>query len=133
MKPKDGRFGYEAAGNPVSPPLVFLHGLGGGARDWRGQLDFFSGRYRTIAWDMPGYGGSAPLPIVSIASLADTLQDFLQQAGATRPILVGHSIGGMIVQQLLAKSPGIASAVVLAQTSPAFGKPAGDCQKSFIG
>ena len=74
------------------------------ARRGRGaaQLDFFGGRYRAIAWDMPGYGGSAPLTAVSIASLADALRDFLQQLGATKPILVGHSIGGMIVQQLLA-------------------------------
>jgi 3-oxoadipate enol-lactonase len=114
------------------PPLVFLHGIGGAARAWRGQLDAFSDRYRTIAWDMPGYGGSAPLPTVTIASLADALQDFLQQVCATQPVIVGHSIGGMIVQQLLAKNPGIADAVVLAQTSPAFGKPDGDWQKSFI-
>jgi len=132
MKTSDLRFGYEAAGHPILPPLVFLHGIGGAARAWRGQLAAFSDRYRTIAWDMPGYGGSAALPNVSIAVLADALQDFLQQVGATKPILVGHSIGGMIVQQLLAKNPGIADAVVLAQTSPAFGKPDGDWQKSFI-
>jgi len=60
------------------------------------------------------------------------LRDFLQQPGVTKPILVGHSIGGMIVQQLLADNPGIARAVVLAQTSPAFGKPDGEWQKSFI-
>ena len=118
MKTSDGRFGYEAAGDPALPPLVFLHGIGGAARAWRGQLDFFGDRYRTIAWDMPGYGGSAPLPTVSIAALADALQDFLRQIGAIKPILVGHSIGGMIVQQLLAKNPDIAGAVVLAQTSP---------------
>ena len=41
-------------------------------------------------------------------------------------------IGGMIVQQLLGKHPGIASAIVLAQTSPAFGKPDGNWQKAFI-
>jgi 3-oxoadipate enol-lactonase len=132
MKTRDGRFGYEAAGDPSMPPLVFLHGIGGAARAWRGQLDAFSDRYRTIAWDMPGYGGSAPLSTVSIAALADALRDFLQQTGATKPILVGHSIGGMIVQQLLARNPDIAKAAVLAQTSPAFGKPDGDWQKSFI-
>ena len=81
---------------------------------------------------MPGYGGSAPLTVVNIGSLAVALQDFLQQVGATKPILVGHSIGGMIVQQLLAKSPDIATAIVLAQTSPAFGRPDGDWQKSFL-
>jgi 3-oxoadipate enol-lactonase len=132
MKTRDDRFGYEAAGDPSLPPLVFLHGIGGAARAWRGQLEFFRDRYRAIAWDMPGYGGSAPLPTVSIAALADALQDFLEQVDATKPILVGHSIGGMIVQQLLAKNPRIAAAVVLAQTSPAFGKPDGDWQKSFL-
>ncbi|SHL47232.1 3-oxoadipate enol-lactonase [Bradyrhizobium lablabi] len=132
MKTSDSRFSYEAAGNAASPPLVFLHGIGGAARAWRGQLETFSDRYRTIAWDMPGYGGSAPPAQFSIPGFADALQDFLQAVGATKPILVGHSIGGMIVQQLLAKNARIAAAVVLAQTSPAFGKPDGDWQKSFI-
>jgi 3-oxoadipate enol-lactonase len=132
MKTTDGRFAYEAAGDPASPPLVFLHGIGGAARAWRGQFDAFSGRYRAIAWDMPGYGGSAPLAAVSIVALADALQDFLRAVGAAKPILVGHSIGGMIVQQWLAKNPNAAAAVVLAQTSPAFGKPDGDWQKAFI-
>ena len=133
MTTRDGRFGYEAAGKPASPPLVFLHGIGGAARAWRGQIEAFGDRYRAMAWDMPGYGGSAPLPSVSIATLADALQDFLKEVGATRPILVGHSIGGMIVQQWLTKHPDVAAAVILAQTSPAFGKADGDWQKEFIG
>jgi 3-oxoadipate enol-lactonase len=133
MKTSDGRFGYEAAGDPATPPLVFLHGIGGAARAWRGQIEAFSDRYRAMAWDMPGYGGSAPLPAVSIATLADALHDFLRAVGAAKPILVGHSIGGMIVQQWLTKYPDAAGAIVLAQTSPAFGKADGDWQKEFIG
>ena len=132
MTTRDGRFGYEAAGAPELPALVFLHGIGGAARAWRGQLDYFQDRYRAIAWDMPGYGSSAPLPSVSIPALADALKDFLRQVGAVKPTLVGHSIGGMIVQQLLTHDPIIAESVVLAQTSPAFGKAGGDWQKEFI-
>lgn len=132
MKTKESRFSYEAAGDSALPALVFLHGIGGAARAWRGQLEAFGDRYHAIAWDMPGYGNSAPLASVSIASLAEALQEFLRQVGAIKPVLVGHSIGGMIVQQLLVKNPQIASAVVLAQTSPAFGKPDGEWQKSFI-
>src|SRR6185312_4435392 len=98
MKTRDGRFGYEATGDLGGTPLVFLHGIGGAARAWRRQLAAFSDRYRTIAWDMPGYGASQPLPAVSIAALADALQDFLHRIGAAKPVLVGHSIGGMIVQ-----------------------------------
>jgi len=129
---KDGRFGYEAAGDPGKTPLVFLHGIGGAARAWRGQIAAFGDRYRAVAWDMPGYGGSAPLASVSIATLADALQDFLQRIGVSRPVLVGHSIGGMIVQQWLTTHPRSATAVVLAQTSPAFGKADGGWQKQFI-
>ena len=132
LKTGDGRFTFEAAGDASKIPLGFLHGSGGAARAWRGQLGAFGDRYRAIAWDMPGYGGSAPLAAVSIATLAGALQDFLGQIGATRPILVGHSIGGMVVQEWLVKYPTIAAAVVLAQTSPAFGKADGEWQKSFI-
>src|SRR6201996_2563149 len=133
LKTGDGRFGYEASGDPDAPPLVFLHGIGGAARAWRGQLDYFADSYRAIAWDMPGYGGSAPLADVSIAALAGALKDFLDAIEAERPVIVGHSIGGMIAQQLLTDDPEIADAVVLAQTSPAFGKAEGEWQKQFIG
>jgi 3-oxoadipate enol-lactonase len=132
MTTSDGRFSYEAAGDAGATPLVFLHGIGGAARAWRRQIADFSSDYRAIAWDMPGYGGSQPLPSVSIATLADALQDFLASIGANKPILVGHSIGGMVVQEWLVKHPATASAVVLAQTSPAFGKADGDWQRSFI-
>ncbi|QOZ08400.1 alpha/beta fold hydrolase [Bradyrhizobium sp. CCBAU 51765] len=132
MITKDGRFAYEAAGDPGGMPLIFLHGIGGAARGWRQQLATFGDRFHTIAWDMPGYGGSAPLASVSIAALADALQQFIEQLGAAKPILVGHSIGGMIVQKWLVQSPKLARAVVLAQTSPAFGKADGDWQRSFI-
>ena len=132
MITRDGCFAYEAAGDPAAPPLIFLHGIGGAARAWRHQLATFGNRFHAIAWDMPGYGGSGPLASVSIAALADALQQFIQQIDATKPILVGHSIGGMIVQKWLAQSPKLARAVVLAQTSPAFGRADGDWQKSFI-
>lgn len=132
MITKDGRFAYETAGDPGAIPLIFLHGIGGAARAWRRQLATFGDRFHAIAWDMPGYGGSAPLASVSIADLADALQQFIEQLGAAKPILVGHSIGGMIVQKWLAQSPTLARAVVLAQTSPAFGKADGEWQKSFI-
>jgi len=132
LRTRDGRFSYEAAGDPRLRPLVFLHGIGGAARAWRGQLETFGDHYHAIAWDMPGYGNSAPLRTASIATLAEALQDFLSAIGASRPVVVGHSIGGMIVQQWLVKHPREATAVVLAQTSPAFGKADGDWQRSFI-
>jgi 3-oxoadipate enol-lactonase len=129
---KAGRFAYETSGDDQAIPLVFLHGIGGAARAWRRQLGEFGSKFRAIAWDMPGYGRSKPLVKVSIGELAAALGEFLEELEAARPILVGHSIGAMIVQQWLVQQPHAARAVVLAQTSPAFGRPDGDWQTSFI-
>ena len=128
----DGRFGYDAAGDDAAPALVFLHGIGGAARGWRHQLETFAPSWHAVAWDMPGYGASQLPAEVSIATLAAALADFLAALHLKRPVLVGHSIGGMIVQQLHRRShPQAARAVVLAQTSPAFGRPDGDWQKQI--
>lgn len=127
----DGRFSFREAGEPAAPALVFLHGIGGQAEIWRPQLLAFQG-WRRIAWDMPGYEGSAALPEVTIATLAGALKDFLGQIGAEKPVLVGHSIGGMIVQEFCARRPEGGRAAVLAQTSAAFGQPDGDWQRDFI-
>jgi 3-oxoadipate enol-lactonase len=128
----DGRFSFAEARRGDAPPVVFLHGIGGAARGWAKQLQRFGRDWRALAWDMPGYGGSQPLGTVTIRSLAEAFARFLDQIAAERPVLVGHSIGGMIVQQLLAERPEAARAVMLAQTSPAFGRPEGEWQREFI-
>lgn len=114
-----GGVGYLERG--AGEPIVFLHGIGGAARQFRRQLEHFGQRYRAIAWDMPGYGASAPLPLVTMEALAAALGGFIAALGLERPVLVGHSIGGMIVQRLVAEAPHAAGALVLAQTSAAFG------------
>ena len=113
MKTKDCRFGYVAAGDPGMPPLVFLHGIGGAARAWHGQLDFFKHRYRAIAWDMPGYGDSPPLEPMTFPALADSLVALLDARSIERAVVVGHSMGGMVAQELVARMPDRVAALVL--------------------
>lgn len=116
-----GGFTYLEAGDPAAPPVVFLHGIGGGARLFMPQLDALGDAFRVIAWNMPGYGGSAPIEPGGIDGYAQALGRFLAALALTRPVLVGHSIGGMIVQSYLALGLAPVRAAVLAQTSPAFG------------
>jgi len=132
-----GGISYLEAGAPSAVPIVFLHGIGGAARTFRAQLEYFGAEhrpaaYRAIAWDMPGYGASVPLPLVTIDTLAAALGGFLDELGLDRPVLVGHSIGGMLVQRLLTKAPHRARAVVLAQTSAAFSSRDPAWQAEFI-
>jgi 3-oxoadipate enol-lactonase len=116
-----GSITYLEAGPAEAVPVVFLHGIGGGARSFLPQLDGLRGACRAIAWDMPGHGGSTPLELVGVDSLTAALAGFLRELGLDRPVLVGHSLGGMLVQRLLSLQPQAARAAVLAQTSAAFG------------
>ena len=120
--PTVGGITYEQRGPADGVPLLFLHGLGGAGRGFAPQLAHFGAAgYRAIAWDMPGCGGSSPLPLVTMDALTAALAAFIGALGLERPVLIGHSLGGMLAQSLLAHSPGVARAAVLSQTSAAFG------------
>jgi len=81
-------------------PIVFIHGNGGSAEQWRTQLEHFraTGR-RTIAIDLPGFGHStAPASgDVSLAAMAAAIDHAVQATGVERFIIVGHSYGGAVV------------------------------------
>lgn len=127
--PTQGRITYDEAG--AGPVVVFLHGIGAGASTFALQLEAFAAAgYRAVAWDMPGYGGSSPLPLVTIDAIVATLGGFLHQFD--RPVLVGHSMGGMLILRLLARAPHAARAVVLSQTTAAFGSKDPAWAKQFV-
>jgi len=106
-------------------PLIFLHGIGGDAESWRPQLDGFSGGYRAIAWDMPGYGDSAPLADMTFPALVEAVAVLLDRLEVTSTHLVGHALGGMIAQAFALAHPDRLRSLTLAATSAAFGKRAG--------
>jgi len=116
----------------AGPPVVFLHGIGGDGTSWLPELEAFSGRYRAIAWDMPGYGRSPDLTEMTFPALAAALEELLDWLAVERAHLIGHSIGGMVAQEFAAACPQRVASLVLYATSPAFGKPDGDWQREFL-
>lgn len=114
------------------PPVVFLHGVGGDHSAWRPQLRHFAGRFRCLAWDMPGYGASAPPSAMTFAALARSLLDLLDGLRLTKVHLVGQSLGGMIAQEFAAGHQDRLHSLVLVATSPAFGKADKDWQQKFL-
>jgi 3-oxoadipate enol-lactonase len=114
-------------------PVVFLHGIGGGARSFAPQLaSFAAAGYQPVALDLMGYGGRDPVEAMSFEALAEDVEFSIGESGLERPVLVGHSMGGMVVQTMLRRAQLDYAAAVLSCTSPAFGNPAGDFQKRFV-
>ncbi len=113
--------------------VFLLHGVGGGKEAWaRNQPVVAAAGYRTIAWDMPGYGDSEVISPCTNLLLADALKHLIVHIGAHRNVLLGHSMGGMIAQELAARYPALLHGLVLYSTSPAFGKADGSWQQQFL-
>ena len=113
------------------PLLLFLHGLGGNRHSFDRQLSALSDRYRCVAWDAPGYGGSTPMDVMTFQALAARLGHLIDALGAQPLAVIGHSFGGMIAQTWL-RGGGVCGKLILAHTSAAFGKPGSQWNEDFL-
>ncbi len=94
--------------------LVFIHGLGNYAPVWTRNFDVLKEHYRCIAIDLPGYGLSDKNNHkFGIPFFADALFHFLEDLRIQNPVIVGHSMGGMVALRFAIKYPGIAEKLVL--------------------
>ncbi|GAA1822653.1 alpha/beta hydrolase [Planosporangium flavigriseum] len=93
-----------AVADSTKPPLLFVHGLGHGAWCWEHWLRESATRgYAGYAVSLRGHGGSAGT--LRTARLSHYVKDVIHTAASLprRPVLVGHSMGGLVVQQALAR------------------------------
>jgi pimeloyl-ACP methyl ester carboxylesterase len=113
--------------------VVFIHGIGGAGRAWAGQVaGCGAAGLVPLAPDLPGYGGRPLVAAMDFEGLAEDVEAAIARSGVQRPVLVGHSMGGMVAQTMLRRRPDAYAAAVLACTSPAFGNADGDFQKKFV-
>jgi pimeloyl-ACP methyl ester carboxylesterase len=114
-------------------PVVFLHGMGGAARAFALQMESFADAgFAPVALDLPGYGHRPAVTEMQFEAVAADIEATIAERGLSRPVLVGHSLGGMIAQTMLRRRPDGYTAAVLCCTSSAFGNPSGDFQTKFV-
>ena len=81
--------------------LVFVHGFMGGSAQWDAQVAAFAGSYNVITPDLPGFGANNHMaPLRSIRACAEWVIKELRKQDVQRYHLLGHSMGGMIVQEM---------------------------------
>lgn len=104
---------YEVAGEGSS--LVLVHGLGGAAANWLLLAPELAGERRVVVPELPGHGGSAPLPAAPhVDAFADALLAVLEAEDALPAVWVGHSLGGLVALRAAVRRPDAARGVVLA-------------------
>jgi pimeloyl-ACP methyl ester carboxylesterase len=87
--------------------LLLVHGLGANGDVWNGLHDVLTKRWRGrwVIPDLPGHGGSSRLPRYSFAQLAAAVAPTV--AGASRVVVLGHSLGGVVALALAGGAFGV--------------------------
>jgi pimeloyl-[acyl-carrier protein] methyl ester esterase len=103
------------------PDLVLLHGWGMHSGVWSEVLPLLAGRFRVHAFDLPGHGHSAGVPVGTLDDAADAVA-----AGMPRGARVcGWSLGGLVAQRVAQRHAALLSGLVLVSTTPCFVQRAG--------
>jgi pimeloyl-ACP methyl ester carboxylesterase len=115
---------YERTGN--GPPVVFIHGLGWDHRSWRPQLVALGDEYELIAYDYRAHGQTeaSTRRECTIELLVEDLRALLDELDVERPVLCGHSYGGLIAAEYAIQYPDDVTALAFADARTAMGESA---------
>jgi pimeloyl-ACP methyl ester carboxylesterase len=112
------RLYYERAGRG-DPEMLFIPGWCCDTSAFRPQFDHFRHEHTVTALDLRGCGRSdRPPDGYGIADLADDVARLCGALGIERPVMAGHSLGGMIAVELAGRRPSLPSALVLVDPGP---------------
>jgi len=115
----DGRqISYWIGGSPVEGKevIVFIHGAGGNQVIWSYQKDFFEKQFNPIIIELPGHGESGGEGEEEIGRYAEHVHALMKAMGLLKVSLIGHSMGGAIVQTLALTHPEVIKKLVLVGT-----------------
>ncbi|MCB2408021.1 alpha/beta fold hydrolase [Hymenobacter lucidus] len=105
--------------------IVFVHGFGCNQHMWRLVAPAFESRYRVVLLDLVGAGNSDlaayhPAHYSTLAAHADDVLAVLRELEVEQAILVGHSVGAMIVMLAALREPARVARLVFVAPSPRY-------------
>lgn len=90
---------YERQGS--GKPLLLVHGLGSSLRNWDPVVPALAAERDVVTVDLPGFGATPPLEgAVTIATLTDAVERFVESEGLAGVDIVGSSMGGRMVLEM---------------------------------
>ena len=102
------------SGPDGAPWVVLVHGIGVSSRYFRPLTRALETTHRVLSLDLPGFGASAhPRRPLTLAEHGDVVAAVMAEHGVRGATLLGHSLGGQVVVELLRAHPGAAARAVL--------------------
>jgi pimeloyl-ACP methyl ester carboxylesterase len=128
------RFHFLEWGDPSAPAVLLLHGGNQSSYSWDLVSLHLSDRYHVFALDQRGHGDSEwsrELDYSIGAKAADALA-FIEHEQLSAPVIVGHSMGGLVAMQMALSSDEVARGFVLVDTGPELSPKGVDVVHNFV-
>src|SRR4051812_15815037 len=104
LKRSDADLYYELSGNGA--PVLLIQGVGVVGGCWRPQVNALQSNFQTLVFDNRGIGKSLPCTRpISIEAMAEDARALMDAAAWESAHVMGHSMGGVIAQQLALDCP----------------------------
>ncbi len=124
FKVRDGvKLAFEETGQG-GPPVVLVHGWTCNRSYFAPQRDHLAGKHRVVSVDLRGHGESdKPEGPYTIAGFADDVAWLCRELALTKPVVIGHSMGGMTALEVAARHPELPGAIVVCDSPMAVPAP----------
>jgi len=107
------------ANNVVAEALVLVHGYLGGSAQWAVQAKKSSSSIPAVTPDLPGFGLNSEMNAPDeIGAFAEYVLGYVRDMNLARFHLMGHSMGGMVAQEMVARAPDRVEKLILYGTGP---------------
>ncbi len=113
--------GIAAEVRGTGPAIIFIPGLNSGSATFTETCDALEQTYSCHLLHLPGFAGLAPTPAAQeefLISMRDAISAYIDTAQLKNPILVGHSLGGVLSLMLAIENPELAQALIIVDALP---------------
>ncbi|MCP3099019.1 alpha/beta hydrolase [Myxococcus sp. K15C18031901] len=99
-------------------PVLFIPGLASSGEVWDETLAHLQGHYDCHVFTLAGFAGQPAIPAPFLPTVRRALADYIREQGLEKPIIVGHSLGGVVALGLAADAPELVGGLFIVDSLP---------------
>jgi N-formylmaleamate deformylase len=105
-------------GRPHARAIIFIPGLSSHGSVWDAVAAHYDDRYDCHVLTLAGFAGVPPVEAMSLETVRTDLAAYIRRRKLERPVIVGHSLGGVLALSLASAEPGLAGPLVVVDAVP---------------
>jgi pimeloyl-ACP methyl ester carboxylesterase len=104
-------------------PILLIPGLASSGDTWTTTVDHVSGRFTCHVLTLAGFAGTPAIEGPLFPTVRRELAEYIRRQHLDRPIVIGHSLGGMLAMALAADHPDLVGPLVMVDAMPFLAGP----------